>query len=96
MTEDVRTETLKEVFKDGTVYGIPISEVSYKQAMKAINFATKVQPWLEENIGEFDKEWAVVPDKQYDSFRIVFATDELEMYFQLAWVQRDHSTSDEE
>ena len=77
---------------DLKVYGIPVEEMSYKQAQAAWKFAMKTQPWLEENIGKFGEDWFVEIDKEFDSLRLQFKDTETEAYFKLAWMQRDHES----
>lgn len=75
------------------VYGIPVTELSYNQAKHAIRFAATTEQWLVENIGEFGKDWFVEQDKEYDSLRLSFKDEQTEMYFKLAWMQRDHESA---
>lgn len=81
---------LRDIADDGKIYGIPIEDLSYNQAKVAIIFAKKTEPWLLENIGNFGKDWFVEQDKAYDSLRLVFKDEQTEMYFKLAWMQREH------
>lgn len=90
MEEWMSNSKLWDIADGGKIYGIPVEELSYNQAKLAIRFAAKTEPWLNENIGSFGKDWFVEQDKQYDSLRLNFKDEETEMYFKLAWMQRDH------
>jgi hypothetical protein len=81
---------LLDIADEGKIYGIPVEHLSYNQAKLAIHFAAKTEPWLLENIGEFGKDWFVSQDLAYDSLRLSFKDEQTEMYFKLAWMQRDH------
>lgn len=81
---------LKSISKDNKIYGIPLDDLSYQQSKRTIEFALKVQPWLEENIGTFGQKWTVELDKTHDSLRLIFINESDETYFKLAWMQRDH------
>ena len=86
-------KNLGELAKDGKVYGIPIDDLSYNQGMAVIRFASTTQEWIEDNIGEFGKDWFVEIDREYDSLRLQFKDDATETYFKLAWMQRDHDSA---
>lgn len=90
--DESERKKFSEVTKDGKMYGIPIEELSYKQARAAYVFAIKTQPWLEENIGKLGVEWFVEVDREFDSLRLQFKDEETETYFKLAWMQRDHES----
>lgn len=88
----VKKRNIDELARDGKVYGIPITELSYNQGMAVVRFAASTQQWLEGNIGRFGEEWFVEIDREFDSLRLQFRDAELEAYFKLAWMQRDHGT----
>ncbi len=91
MTEDwMSNSKLKDISDDGKIYGIPVEDLSYNQAKVAIRFAMTTEPWLIENIGKFGKDWFVEQDHSHDSLRLQFKDDQTEMYFKLAWMQREH------
>lgn len=71
-------------------YGFAADSLSYRQIQMAIGFMEKTQPWLEANIGEFNKDWFVDIDNQENSFRLTFKDDETETYFKLSWMQMNH------
>lgn len=64
-------------------------ELSFRQKTMAGAWAETAMPWVLENIGEFKRDWWVVLDKEYDSLRIQFATEENEMYFAMAMCNND-------
>jgi hypothetical protein len=74
--------------KEGVIYGYLVTNLSYKQIRSAMKFKTTVEPWLNENIGEFDKDWFVEIDKSYDDLRLQFPDPDTETWFNLAWMQR--------
>lgn len=86
------SEKFSKITENGKVYGIPVEDLSYNQAKAVYSFAMKTQPWLESNIGEFGKEWFVEVDREFDSLRLQFKDPEIEAYFKLAWMQRDHES----
>lgn len=91
MTEEwMSNSKLLDIADDGMIYGILVENLSYNQAKLAISFAAKTEPWLLENIGEFGKDWFVLQDPAHDSLRLSFKDEQTEMYFKLAWMQRDH------
>lgn len=80
-----------DVEGEGTLYGYKVDELSYKQVKSALKFKNTVEPWLNDNIGEFGKEWFVELDKSSDDFRLQFPDQETETWFTLAWMQRERS-----
>lgn len=72
------------------IYGYPIKELSYKQLKTAMKFKITVEPWLIDNVGEFNKDWFVEIDKSYDDLRLQFPDPDTETWFHLAWMQRNH------
>lgn len=83
---------LMDMADEGKIYGIPVEELSYNQAKLAIRFASNTEQWLLENIGSFGKDWFVEQDKEFDSLRLKFKDEQTEMYFKLAWMERDHES----
>lgn len=79
---------LSELAVDGKIYGVQVDDLSYRQAMKVIEFAMKVQPWLDDNIGAFGDEWMVEIDLEFDSLRLQFKDQQSEVYFKLAFMGR--------
>lgn len=92
MEEWMSNSKLMDIADRGKIYGISVEDLSYNQAKLAIQFAAKTEPWLIENIGQFGKDWFVVQDKGHDSLRLTFKDEETEMYFKLAWMQREHES----
>lgn len=92
MTDSIRQQlAIAELGKiPATYFGIHESELSYRQLWLAIEFIKKTQPWLEENIGDFNKDWFVEIDNSVDSLRLSFKDDETETYFKLSWMQMNH------
>ena len=71
------------------IYGYKIDELSYKQVMSALKFQTTVEPWLNENVGEFNKDWFVEIDKSHNDLRLQFSDPDTQTWFSLAWMQRE-------
>ena len=81
-------EIIKKISTNERIYDIPITELSYNQGKLIYEFAKKTQPWLEENIGEFGKDWFVEIDREYDSLRLKFNDIQSETFFKLAFMGR--------
>lgn len=80
--------SVKDITHNGSIYGIPLEELSYRQVKVALDFANSTELWLKENISEFGEAWFVEPDKEYDSLRVLFKNLEDETYFKLSWMQQ--------
>lgn len=92
ITDTIREEIVKAQLGriPANYFGYAESELSYRQLSLAIEFMKKTQPWLEANIGEFNRDWFVEMDKSVDSFRLSFKDTETETYFKLSWMQMNH------
>ena len=71
---------------DQYYYGFHISDLTFTQLKRAIEFQERVEPWLTENLGKFGEEWFVEIDKDNNSLRVKFKDNETETWFKLAWI----------
>lgn len=77
---------VSKVSKPGELYGILEKNMSWRQKLKALEFARDVEPWLLAHLGEFGVDWFVENDDDADSLRLTFKDQETETYFMLAWM----------
>lgn len=92
MDNEMQLEPLVDP-KNNRYFDFDPNDLSYRQKMQAAVWAEVAMPWVLENIGEYKKEWWVVLDKDHNSLRVQFATQEQEMYFSMSMCNNEASVA---